>query len=115
MKKIDPRLDCIRLMQPEERLNVSRHVNYMAFMEEPIRDSIPEMRIQVFIQLKNPTEGVTLPGVKIRSRLDDIVTAQVTPDSLDKLEDHPNVIYVERGTPIIVSNNSVNTANITLG
>ncbi|MGH3923628.1 MAG: hypothetical protein ACRDTT_12300, partial [Pseudonocardiaceae bacterium] len=61
MGKIDPRLDFIRSLQPAERLHVANRVAFMAPVGQPEEGKIPEIRIQVFIQVRDPSHGLLLP------------------------------------------------------
>ncbi|MGH4014879.1 MAG: S8 family serine peptidase [Pseudonocardiaceae bacterium] len=106
MGKIDPRLDFIRSLQPAERLHVANRAAFMAPVGQPAADEIPELRIQVFIQVRDPSRGLLLPGVHIRSRMGDILTAQVTPESVDSLDAEPNVLYVERAGRVLLEGQS---------
>lgn len=72
----------------------------MAAVAQPEADEIPEMRIQVLIQVRNPLQALVVPGVHIRSRVGDILTAQISPESVNALEADPNVVYVERAATV---------------
>ncbi|WP_414588466.1 S8 family serine peptidase [Scytonema sp. PCC 10023] len=100
MKKIDAGLDFIKHLTPKERLNVAAKVNYMAFMAASTEGATPETRIQVLIQVKNPSEALNIPGVFLRSAVGNILSAQITPEAIEHLEMHSNVQYVERGSPL---------------
>jgi protocatechuate 3,4-dioxygenase beta subunit/subtilisin family serine protease len=101
MKKIDAGLDFIKHLTPEERLDVAAKVNYMAATSTLTEGTTAdETRIQVFIQVKNPSEALNIQGVLVRSAVGNILSAQISPEAIEHLEMHPNVQYVERGAPL---------------
>jgi subtilisin family serine protease len=106
MGKIDPRLTFYGRLQPKKRLSVASNVHFMAAMSEPKANEIPETRMQVFIQVRNPEQELRIPGVYIRSRIGNIFTAQFTPGSLSSLEADSNIVYVERGAPLEIEQTS---------
>jgi subtilisin family serine protease len=106
MGRIDPSLTFYGRLQPRKRLSVANNVQFMAAMSEPKATEIPETRMQVFIQVRNPEQEPRIPGVYIRSRIGNIFTAQVTPESLSSLEADPNIVYVERGAPLKIEQTS---------
>jgi hypothetical protein len=77
MGRIDPSLTFYGRLQPRKRLNVANNVQFMAAMSEPKATEIPETRMQVFIQVRNPEQELRIPGVYVRSRIGNIFTAQV--------------------------------------
>jgi protocatechuate 3,4-dioxygenase beta subunit/subtilisin family serine protease len=101
MKKIDAGLDFIKHLTPKERLDVAAKVHYMASVAASSASAAPdETRIQVLIQVKNPSESLNVQGVFIRSAVGNILSAQISPEAIERLEMHPNVQYVERGAPL---------------
>jgi protocatechuate 3,4-dioxygenase beta subunit len=106
MGKIDPRLDFIRSLLPEELLSMASRVAFMAATDQPDTSEPSELRIQVFIQVRNPSQEILVPGVHIRSRMGNILTAQITPEAVTALEADPNVLYVERAGRVMSESQS---------
>lgn len=101
MNKIDAGLDFIKHLTPKERLEVAAKVNYMASMTTSTQGvTSDETRIQVLIQVKNPSEALNIPGVIVRSAVGNILSAQISPEAIEHLEVHPNIQYVERGASL---------------
>ncbi len=99
MTCLDPRLDCIRQMSGEARADLSQRVKYMACPNLEAPDAA-NVEIQVLMELDDPLAVMGIPGVKVRMRVDNLVTARVTPEALAELEAHPSVVYVERAAPL---------------
>lgn len=103
MSNIDPRLDFVRKLRPNEQVSLANRTHFMARMGDAAATETAEVRIQVLIQVKDALRALTVPGVYVRSQLGNLLTAQVTPEAIEGLETDPNVIFVERGSPLVTS------------
>jgi subtilisin family serine protease len=111
MSKIDPRLDFVRSLADEvmreAETREDRESRAMANALPGMVAAVPMeggdetgVRVQVLIELEDPSQASAVPGVYPRSRVGNILTAEVTLDAIAALENDPNVLYVERGGPI---------------
>jgi subtilisin family serine protease len=106
MPTLDPRLDCILKMTDAERQQAHEAARRRLGLSAELEDApTAPVTTRVLIRLNDAAaagmEGLGIPGVMERSRLDEMLTAEATPEGLAALAAHPDVLFVERAMPLL--------------
>lgn len=97
MKKIDPRIYFLNKIEQTKQEKLSSTVSYLNMVQDN-QELVPW--IKVLIKTKDDQYVPKLDGLKIRAKLDNIITAEINPDVIDDLEKDPGIIYVERASTL---------------
>ncbi|WP_448612327.1 S8 family peptidase [Geodermatophilus sp. URMC 60] len=103
---LDPRLDClIKMSDPERQYAREMARHRVGLLTDSAEAVTAPVTVRVFVQLTdaaaNRPGGLGITGVTPRSRLGDLLTADATPEGLQALADHPDVLFVEQAAPLL--------------